>query len=132
MSSHTQPPSSTSSVVGHELSDDFVSAPAAIDERVIAAQVLGVQRGHRKGVECIIKGRTKASDTSCSLVTTELSKQSTQATEEHRLLRERVDAQQRELDVLKAFITQMISQPQPLLPPPPPPSFDNADDLRRD
>ena len=44
-SSQTQAPSLAGSAAGHESSDDPVSAPAAIDERVIADQVLGVRRG---------------------------------------------------------------------------------------
>ena len=57
-----------------------------------------------------------------------LLEQSSQATEDHYLLRERVDAQQHELDALKAFITQMLGQAPPL----PPPSSDDAEDLCRD
>ena len=45
----TQPPSSVGSAAG-ESSDGSVLAPASIDERVIAGQLLGVWRGHRKGV----------------------------------------------------------------------------------
>ena len=75
--SQSQPLSSAGSAAGHESSDDLVSAPAAIDEQVIADQVLGVRKGHRKGIEHIIKGRRKASDTSYSSVTAGLSEQST-------------------------------------------------------
>ena len=59
-SSQTQSPSSAGSVVGHESLDDQVLAPAAIDERVITDQILGVRRGHRKGIGGIIKGIRKA------------------------------------------------------------------------
>ena len=90
-SSQTQPSSSASSAAREPL-DDSVSAPAAIDERVIADQVLGVRRGYRKGVGRIIKGRRKASDISCSSVAAGLLEQSSQAVEDHRLLRERIDA----------------------------------------
>ena len=104
--SQTQTLSSTGSTAGHESSDDPVSAPAAIDERVIAEQVLGVQRGHRKGVGRIINGRRKALDTPSSSVVTGLSEQqSAQVAEEHRQLREQVYTQQRELEALRAFIT---------------------------
>ena len=44
--------------------DSPASALTAIDERVIADDVLGVRRGHRKGVERIVKGKKKAPDTS--------------------------------------------------------------------
>ena len=135
-SSQTQPPSSACSAASHESSDDPVSAPTTIDERVIANQVLGVRRGHCKGVRRIIKGRKKASDTPSSSIVTGLSEQSTQQVEEHRLLHELVDAQQHELEVLKAFITQTIRPPLPPPPPPPrplpPPSSDDAEDLHRD
>ena len=56
-SSQTQPLSSASSTAGHESLDDPVSALPAIDERVIVDQVHRVWRGHRKGVERIIKDR---------------------------------------------------------------------------
>ena len=62
-SSQIQPPSSVGSTTGHESSDDPVSALVAIDERVIANQVLGVWQGHYKGVRSIIKGRRKAPNT---------------------------------------------------------------------
>ena len=75
--SQIQPPSSASSAVGHKSLDDPVSAPATIDEQVIADQVLSVRRGHRKGVGCIIKGRRKVPDTPSSSVATGLSEQST-------------------------------------------------------
>ena len=71
--SQTQTPSSAGSTAGHESSDDPVSAPAAIDERVIADQVLGVRRGHRIGVGNIIKGRRKTLHTSSSSTATGLS-----------------------------------------------------------
>ena len=58
-------------------------ALTAINERVIADQVLGVWREHRKGVGRIIKGRRKASDTPSSSAATGLSEQSVQAVEEH-------------------------------------------------
>ena len=92
----------------------------AIDECVIADQGLGVRRGHRKGVRRIINDRRKAYDTLSSSATAGLSEQSTKATEEHRLLREQVYAQERELEALKAFITQKIGPPLLPLPPPPP------------
>ena len=74
---------------------------------------------------------------------TGLSEQSAQVAEEHRQLREQVYAQQRELEVLRAFITQRIGPPPlavtvtspsplPLPPSPPPPSSDEVEDLRRD
>ena len=132
--SQTQTPSSVGSTADHKSSDDPVSTPAAIDERVIADQVLRVRRGHSKGVGRIIKGRRKAPDTPSSSTATGLSEQSAQATKEHRLLHEQVYAQQRELESLKAFITQTIGPPLRLPPPPPlpPPSFDDVEDLRRD
>ena len=40
-SSQTQPPLSAGSTASHESSDDLVLAPTAIDERVIADEVLG-------------------------------------------------------------------------------------------
>ena len=91
-SSQTQPPSSAGSAACHKSSDDSASAPTTINERVIANQVLGVRRGHRKGVRHIIKGRRNAPDTFCSSVATGLSEQSSQAAEDHRLFRERVDS----------------------------------------
>ena len=72
-SSQTQPPSSVGSAAGHESSDDLVSVSAAIDERVIAVEVLRVRRGHRKGVKRIIKGKRKAFDAPSSSVATGLS-----------------------------------------------------------
>ena len=90
--SQTQTPSSAGSTVGHKSSDDPVSAPTAIDERVIADQVREVRREHRKGVGLIIKGRRKEPDTPSSLTATGLSEQSTPAAEEYRLLREQVYA----------------------------------------
>ena len=63
------------SSAGDESSDDLVSAPAAIDERVITNQVLGVWRGHCKSVGRIIKGRKKALDTASSSTATGLSEQ---------------------------------------------------------
>ena len=80
--SQTQPPSSTSNAVG-ESSDDPVLMLAAIDERVIANQVLGVWRGHRKGVGRIIKGKRKAPDTSYSIIAFGSSEQTSQVTENH-------------------------------------------------
>ena len=74
-SSQTQPPSSAGSGTRESL-DDLVSTSTAINERVIADQVLRVRRGHRKGVERIIKGKKKAPDTSCSSIATGLSEQS--------------------------------------------------------
>ena len=131
-SSQIQPPSLAGSAASHESSDDLASALATIDEQVIADQVLGVLRGHHKGVGLIIKGRRKTPDTPSLLAATGLSEQSTQAAEEHRLLREQVYAHQRELEALKAFITQMIGPPPPPPPSLPPPSSDDAVDLRRD
>ena len=72
--SQTQTPSSAGSTAGHESSNDHVSVPTAIDERVIVDQVLGLRRGHRKGVVRIIKGRRKALDTPSSSAVTGLSK----------------------------------------------------------
>ena len=112
--SQTQTPSLAGSTAGHESSDDPVSTPAAIDERVIVDYVLRVRRGHCKGVGHIIKGRRKALDTSSSLATTGLSEQSAQVAEKHRQWREQVYAQQRELEALEAFITQRIGPPPPL------------------
>ena len=51
-----------------ESSNGPASAPAIIDERVIADEVLGVRRGHYKGVGRIIKGKKKAPNTSYSIV----------------------------------------------------------------
>ena len=96
-SSQTQPPSSAGNVAGHESSDDPISAPTIIDEWIIADQVLGVRRGHRKGVGRIIKGRRNVPNTPYSSVVTGLSNRSAQAAEEHRLLREQVYTQQHEL-----------------------------------
>ena len=42
-SSQIQPPSSASSAADYELLDDLVSASTAIDELVIAYQILGVR-----------------------------------------------------------------------------------------
>ena len=76
-----------------------------------------------------------------SIVATRLSKQSSQVAEDHRLLLERVDAQQhdnealhRELAAFKVFITQTLSQAPPLPPPPSPLSSptDDVEDLRMD
>ena len=131
--SQTQIPSSASSAAGYESLDDSVSAPAVIDERVITDQVLGVQRRQRKVVGCIIKGRRKAPDTLSSSATIGFSEQSGQVAEKHRLLREQVYAQERELKALKVFITQTIGPPPPSPPPlpSPPPSSDDVEDLRR-
>ena len=113
--SQTQPFSLTGSATG-ESSDTPILALAATNELVIADQVLGIRREHRKDVGCIIKGKRKALDTSYSTVTTGLLEQSSQVAEDHRLLCERVDAQQRdnkalhhELDTFKAFITHTLS-----------------------
>ena len=124
-----------------ESSDSPASVSAAIDELVIAEKVLGVRRGHRKGVRRIVKGKKKVLDTSYSIAASG-SEQSQAAEDQHRLV-ERVDAQQRDLEAqhrkinaLKAFITQALGQrppsPSPLSPPPPPPPSDNAKDLARD
>ena len=64
----TQTLSSVDSVAAESL-DDPVSAPAAIDERVIADEVLGVQQGYHKGVKPIVKGKRKAPNTSYSTIT---------------------------------------------------------------
>ena len=72
-SSQTQPPSSAGSAMGYESSNDPVLVPAAIDERVIADQVLGVLQGHCKGIGHIIKGSRKAPDTPSSSIVTGLS-----------------------------------------------------------
>ena len=85
--SQTQTPSLVGSTVGQE-SYDLISTPVAIDERVITDQVLGVRRGHRKGVGHITKGRRKVSDTPSSSAAIGSSEQSAQAVEEHHLLRE--------------------------------------------
>ena len=50
------------SLVGESV-DGLASAPAAIDERVITDEVLGVLQGHRKGVGRIVKGKKKAPET---------------------------------------------------------------------
>ena len=127
-----------------ESSNCLASAPVAINERVIADKVLGVRRGHLKGVGRIIKGKRKAPDTSYS--TTAFGLEQCQVVEEHRRLAERVNAQQRdiepqhhEINVFKVFITQTLSQaqppppplPLPSPPPPPLPPSDDAEDLRR-
>ena len=49
-----------------ESTDDLASAPAAIHERLIADEVLGVQSGHHKGIRRIVKGKGNASATSYS------------------------------------------------------------------
>ena len=59
----TQALLSASSVVG-ESSDGPALASAAIDERVIVDEVLGVRRGHYKGVRHIVKDKRKVFDTS--------------------------------------------------------------------
>ena len=125
-SSQTQSPSFAGSAAG-ESSDGSVSASAAIVD-----QVLGVQRRRRKGVGCIIKAKRKAPDTSCSTTVTGLLEQSSQVAEDHRLLRERVDTQQPELDALKVFVTHTLGQASPPPPPSPPPPSDDAEDLCRD
>ena len=102
--SQTQTPSSAGSTKGHESSDDSISAPAAIDERVITGLVLGVRRGHRKGVGRIIKSRRKASDTPSLSVVTGLSEQSAQATEDIVYCVSKYTLSN-ELEALKAFIT---------------------------
>ena len=45
-------------------SDSLASAPAYIDERLIADEVLRVRRRHRKGVGWIVKGKGNASSNS--------------------------------------------------------------------
>ena len=47
--------------------DSSASAPAYIDERLIADEVLGVRRGHRTGVGRIMKGKGKASSSSSTV-----------------------------------------------------------------
>ena len=74
-SSQTQLASSAVSAAS-ESSKGIVLAPTIINERVIANQFLGVRRGHRKGFGRIIKGKRKAPDTSCLIVATGLSEQS--------------------------------------------------------
>ena len=59
----TQALSSIGSVAG-ESPDGLASVPPVIDEQVIAVKVLGVRRGHHKGVRCIVKGKKKASNIS--------------------------------------------------------------------
>ena len=61
--SQTHPPSSASSATS-ESSDCLVSMLVAIDEQVIADQVLRVRREHCKGLGCIIKDKRKEPDTS--------------------------------------------------------------------
>ena len=121
--------SSASGAVG-ESANSPTSSPTAIDKRVITDEVLGVRRGHRKGIEHIVKGKKKAFETSYSTLS---SGSQSQVAEEHNHLGERVDAQQCEIDAqhceidaFKALITQMVGWPQ--LPPPP----DDVEDLARD
>ena len=59
----TQTFSLAGSIVGAS-TDSSTSAPAPTDERLIADEILGVRRGHRKGVGRIVKGKGKASVTS--------------------------------------------------------------------
>ena len=86
----TQTLSSASSAVG-ESSDGLALASAAIDERVIADEVLGVRRGYRKSVGRIGKGKRKVLETSYS--TLAYGSLQSQAAEEQSQLAERVDAQ---------------------------------------
>ena len=51
--------SSAGSVVG-ESADGPASVPTAIDKRVIVDKVLGVRRGHYKGIRRIAKSKGKA------------------------------------------------------------------------
>ena len=85
----TQEISLTSNVAG-ESSDGPTSALAAIDERVIADEVLGVLREHCKGVEPIVKGKRKVSDTFYSTIT--FGSEQSQVVEDQRQLTERVDS----------------------------------------
>ena len=56
---------SVGSVAG-ESADGLASAPTAINERVIADELLGVRQGDHKGVGRIVKGKKKVSETSYS------------------------------------------------------------------
>ena len=85
----TQEFSSASNVAG-ESSDGPVSTPTTIDEKVIADEVLRVQRGHYKGVGCIVKGKRKALDTSYSTIAS--GSEQSQVAEDQRRLAERVNA----------------------------------------
>ena len=58
----TQTLSSAGSVARKSL-DGPASAPTTIDEWVIVDEVLGVQRGHHKSVERIVKGKKKMPNT---------------------------------------------------------------------
>ena len=104
--------------------DGLTSAPVAIDMRLIAEEGLGVWRGQHKGVECIVKGKGKVSTTSYSTLS---SGSQSQAIEEQCRLVERLDAQQHNINTLKAVIAQLTAgQPQPSPPPM------DAEDLGRD
>ena len=72
-----------------ESSDGPALASAATNEWVIADEVLGVQLGHRKGAERIVKSKRKAPNTSYSTVASG-SEQSHVAEDQSQLF-ERVD-----------------------------------------
>ena len=74
-----------------ESSDDMALASTTIDKQVIADEVLGVRRGHRKDVRRIIKGKRKALDTSYSTFASRL--EQSQVAEDKHQLAEQVDAQ---------------------------------------
>ena len=86
----TQALSSASSIAG-ESADDPASTPVAIDDRVIADKVLGVWRGHRKGVGHIVEGKRKMPKTSYLTLASGLSQSQCR-------LVERVYAQQRDIE----------------------------------
>ena len=96
----TQTLSSAGNAIG-EFEDNSALAPAAIDERLIADNVLRVRWGHRKGVRCIVKGKWKVFAT---LYLALSSGSQSQAVEEQRHLGMRIDAQQLEINTLKAMI----------------------------
>ena len=94
--------SSAGSAVGAS-ADSPASASAAIDKRLIADEVLGVRRGHRKGLGRIVKGKGKTSSTSYLTLS---SRSQSQAAEQQRRFNKRLNAQQHEIDTLKAVIAQ--------------------------
>ena len=75
--------------------------PTCINERLIIDEVLGVRRGHCKGMGWIVKGKGKVSYSSSTF----LSGSQSQVEQQCRI-NERFDAQQSEI---KALIAQMTA-----------------------
>ena len=73
--------------------------PTCIDKRLIADEVLGIQRRHRKGVGQIVKGKGKAFSSSSTI----LSRSQSQV-EQQCCIDERFDVQEREIEALKALM----------------------------